>query len=86
VATPVLLRRALPNLGLSGIFLFGAYEAPLLLGRQSPRMISVLIAQKFRKFNLADVPQAYALTLLYAGVVGLAAWWIFNRINRMTRS
>jgi putative spermidine/putrescine transport system permease protein len=86
VAAPVLLRRALPNLGLSGIFLFGAYEAPLLLGRQSPRMISVLIAQKFRKFNLADVPQAYALTLLYAGVVGLAAWWIFRHINRMTRS
>ena len=82
VAVPVLLRRALPNLGLSGIFLFGAYEAPLLLGRQSPRMISVLIAQKFRKFNISDVPQAYVLTLLYAGAVGLAAWWIFRKMKQ----
>lgn len=84
VAAPVLLRRALPNLGLGAIFLFGAYEAPLLLGRQSPRMISVLIAQKFRKFNLSDVPQAYTLTLLYAGAVGLAAWWIFRKMKRLS--
>jgi len=86
VAAPVLLRRALPNLGLSGIFLFGAYEAPLLLGRQSPRMISVLIAQKFRKYNLADVPQAYALTVLYALAVGLAAWWVYRNLKRLGRS
>jgi putative spermidine/putrescine transport system permease protein len=84
VAAPVLLRRALPNLGLSAIFLFGAYEAPLLLGRQSPRMISVLIAQKFRKFNLADVPQAYALTLLYAIAVVIAAWWLFHKMKRIS--
>jgi ABC-type spermidine/putrescine transport system permease subunit I len=39
-------------------------------------MISVLIAQKFRKFDLADIPQAYALTVLYALVVGIIAWLI----------
>lgn len=86
VAIPVLLRRALPNIGLSGIFLFGAFEVPLLLGRQSPRMISVLIAQKFRKFNLADVPQAYTLTLLYAGVVAVAAWWVFRKMQQLAVS
>jgi putative spermidine/putrescine transport system permease protein len=76
VAIPVLLSRALPNTGLVFIFLFGAYEVPLLLGLQSPRMISVLIAHKFRKFDLADIPQAYALTVLYALVVGVTAWLV----------
>lgn len=76
VAIPVLLSRALPNIGLIFVFMFGAYEIPLLLGMQSPRMISVLIAQKFRKFDLADIPQAYALTVLYALVVGIIAWLI----------
>ena len=63
------------------VFLFGAYEVPLLLGMQSPRMISVLIAHKFRKFDLADIPQAYVLTVLYALVVGIIAWLI-SRIKR----
>lgn len=75
---PALVRRALPNFGLSAIFLFGAYEVPLLLGRQSPRMISVLIAQKFRRFDLNDIPQAYVLTILYALVVGAGAWMVFQ--------
>lgn len=83
VAIPVLLNRALPNIGLMFVFLFGAYEVPLLLGMQSPRMISVLIAQKFRKFDLADIPQAYALTVLYAFVVGIIAWMV-SRTNRET--
>ena len=76
VAIPVLLSRALPSIGLMFVFLFGAYEVPLLLGMQSPRMISVLIAHKFRKFDLADIPQAYVLTVLYALVVGIIAWLI----------
>jgi len=54
---------------LYGLFLVGAYEVPLLLGRQSPRMLSVLIAQKFRRFDLLELPQAYVLTCLYAIIV-----------------
>lgn len=81
VAIPVLLSRALPQIGLMFIFLFGSYEVPLLLGIQSPRMISVLIAQKFRKFDLADIPHAYALTVLYALVTGIIAWLV-SRTNR----
>jgi putative spermidine/putrescine transport system permease protein len=84
VAVPVLLRRAAPNLALSGIFLFGVYEVPLLLGRQSPRMISVMIAQKFKKFNLEDVPPAYALTVLYALIISLAAWWMYRQMRRVS--
>ncbi|NJN34557.1 MAG: hypothetical protein HC817_10190 [Saprospiraceae bacterium] len=39
------------------------------MGRQSPMMLSVLMGQKFRKFNLADVPQAYVMTVIYAILV-----------------
>lgn len=69
VAVPVLLRKLRPLMVLYGVFLFGAYEIPLLLGSQSQRMISMLIAQKFRRFDLLDLPQAYAITVLYAAVV-----------------
>ncbi len=69
VAVPVLLQKLRPLLVLYGVFLFGAYEVPLLLGSQSARMISILIAQKFRRFDLLELPQAYAITVLYAAVV-----------------
>ena len=73
VVAPVILRKALPNLVLSFIVTFGAFEVPLLLGRQSPQMISVFIAQKFRKFNLLDLPQAFAAAVVYAVVVFVLA-------------
>ncbi|MBK8555069.1 MAG: hypothetical protein IPL65_04535 [Lewinellaceae bacterium] len=57
------------------IILFGAYEVPLVLGRQHPRMISVLIAQKFGRFDLLALPQAYVLTVMYALLVSVALWW-----------
>lgn len=80
ILAPVLLRRAAPTLLLFGVFLLGAYEAPLLLGRQSPMMISVLINQKFRRFNLADIPVAYVATVVYALLV-LGLLLVFLRKN-----
>lgn len=70
VQYPVLLWRIAPTLMLSGIFLFGAFEVPLLLGRQYPAMISVYIDQKFSRFNLDDVPLAYCATVVYSLVTG----------------
>ncbi len=77
VIRAILLHRILPTLVLYTVFLFGAYEVPLLLGQQSPAMISVLISQKFSKFNLADVPVAYTGAVLYACVilVLIACFW-----------
>jgi putative spermidine/putrescine transport system permease protein len=69
VIVPILWEKARPNLILFLIFLMSSYEIPLLLGRQSPMMLSVLISQKFRKFNLADIPQAYVMTVIYAVLV-----------------
>ena len=69
VLAPILLRRAMPAVTLYFVFLIGAYEVPLLLGRQSPAMLSVFISQKFGKFNLLDLPVAYVTTVVYACVV-----------------
>jgi putative spermidine/putrescine transport system permease protein len=69
VIVPILLQKSRPNCVLFFIVLMSSYEIPLLLGRQSPMMLSVLIGQKFRKFNLADIPQAYAMTVIYALLV-----------------
>ncbi len=83
VVWPILVRRALPTLLLYSIFLLGSYEVPLLLGRQSPAMLSVFISQKFGRFNLADLPVAYVATVVYALVVFMAIT-IFLRLNKPT--
>lgn len=69
VYVPVLLRRAYPLLVLYGLFVFGSYEVPLLLGAQSPQMVSVLAIRKLQRFNLMDVPQAYAVSVFFVVVV-----------------
>ncbi|MEZ4921153.1 MAG: hypothetical protein R2792_18780 [Saprospiraceae bacterium] len=79
IGLPILWKNALPSLVLFGVFLFGAYEVPLLLGRQAPQMISVLIAQKFKRFDLEMVARAYVLTVLYAGFVLAGIWFLFKR-------
>jgi putative spermidine/putrescine transport system permease protein len=66
---PVLLRRAGTNAALLFVAVFGSYEIPLLLGRQSPQMVSVLTLRKFERFNLADKPEAFVLALLYTAIV-----------------
>lgn len=81
VVAPVLLKRMAPTLLMYGVFLLGAYEVPLLLGRQSPAMISVLIGQKFKKFNLDDLPVAYAETVIYA-LLTMATVMVFWKWNK----
>lgn len=71
VELPLLLRAAAGNLVLLGVLVFGSYEVPLLLGRQSPQMFSVLILRHFAMYDLAQKPLAYTLALLYTLVVGL---------------
>lgn len=81
VLAPILLRRAAPTLLLYGIFLLGAYEVPLLLGRQNPAMISMFIHQKFNRFNLSDLPVAYVATVLYALLVMGLVFFFFRKRN-----
>ena len=69
VTMPVLLNRAFATLVLYFIFVMSAYEIPLLLGSQSREMISVLTIRKLQRFNLNDIPQAYAISVLYGGML-----------------
>jgi putative spermidine/putrescine transport system permease protein len=53
---------------------FNAWELPLLLGQQSPRMLSVLIQQSSGQFVLEERPQAFVNAVVYLCLAGLAVW------------
>jgi putative spermidine/putrescine transport system permease protein len=65
ITLPILLQKAKTSLLLFLLFVIGSYEIPLLLGRQNPKMITVAIVDKAQRFNLNDIPQAYAMAILY---------------------
>lgn len=69
VAVPMLLSKSLPNMILYFIFIFGAYEIPILLGRSNPETVSVMAVRKLQKFNLLDIPQGYAIAIFYTAIV-----------------
>jgi putative spermidine/putrescine transport system permease protein len=64
VAAPILLRRAAPTLVLYGVAVLGAYDIPLLLGRNYPQMLSVFITTRLQRFDLADLPIGYLIGFL----------------------
>jgi putative spermidine/putrescine transport system permease protein len=69
VTLPILIRRVMPNSVLFFIYVMGAYEIPLLLGRQSPQMLSVLAMRKYAGFDITQKPEAFAIAFLYAILV-----------------
>lgn len=71
VAAPVLLRMNAATFGLLFVSIFGAYEIPQLLGRQSPQMLAVLVMGKFARFDITEKPQAYAVAVVYAVAVSM---------------
>ena len=81
IVIPLLLRHAWFNIALYWLILFGNFEIPLILGRQHPAQVSVLISQKFTKYDLGDLPEAYAISLLYVLVV-LVVFLLFLFKNR----
>jgi len=84
VVMPVLLRRASATLLLYFVFAMGSYEIPLLLGTQSPQMVSVLTVRKLQRFNLMDIPEAYAISVLYTVFVVAVVIWLLGRERRLT--
>jgi len=71
VALPMLLSRGRPMILLTFLFNLGSYEIPLLLGRQSPQMFSVLTQRRFGQFDLMQRPEAFVLAITYFLLVGL---------------
>lgn len=66
VAIPVILRAARPALSVYLVVLIGAFEIPLMIGAQSPSMISILIWTRLSQFDLETKPQAFAIAVLFA--------------------
>lgn len=77
VALPMLWRRVRPLAALAFLGNLGAFELPLMLGRQAPEMISVLIQRRFAHFDPTQRPRAFALAVVSWLVVALAlALWL----------
>ncbi|CCH54128.1 ABC transporter, permease protein [Fibrisoma limi BUZ 3] len=79
VAAPILLRRAAPTLVLYGVAVLGAYDIPLLLGRNYPQMLSLYITTKLQRFDLTELPMGYLVgflvTLVLMAVIYATTRW-----------
>jgi len=81
----VTLPTVLPGLAAASalvfVFVFGAYEAPVLLGVSDPRALSVLSVDLFADSDLTTRPAAMALGMLMTGAVlaMVAAAWAVSR-------
>ena len=77
----VVLPMVLPALAAGALlvfaFDFAAYEAPALLGAQSPRMLSVLALQSFTDADLHSRPEGMAIGVIMAIVVMVVATMIW---------
>jgi len=82
IAVPILWNRMKPTMVIYGVFLFGAYEIPLVLGQQYPGMLSVFLHQKFKRYDLFDIPVAYAGTFIYALVVLASTLYFFKTLQK----
>lgn len=77
VFLPILLKKTWVLIVLYVIFLLGAYEVPLLLGQESPQMLSVLIIRELKQFDLGKISEGYVVAVLYTVIVSLAAVLLF---------
>ncbi len=78
VVVPIILRRSILTIALVFITVLGSYEIPILLGRQSPEMVSVITYRKYALFDIADKPEAYIIALIYTALVGGILFFAFK--------
>ncbi len=74
VFIPLQLRQSELLIRLYAIFLIGTYEVALLMGRSSPRVMTLYITDKLGRFNLADIPQGHAMLVIYILLAGVLAF------------
>ncbi len=74
---PILLKKTWVLIVLYFIFLLGAYEVPLILGQESPQMLSVLIIQEIKQYDLDKISEGYVVAVLYTLIVSLTAILLF---------
>ncbi len=76
VGVPMLWRRSRLLAFLLLVWNFSAWEAPLLLGRQSPRLMSVLIQQSSGQYSLQDRPLSFVYATVYFAVLACLLLWL----------
>jgi len=79
VTLPILLRKAWSTILLYAIFIMGSYEIPLILGRQSPQMISVMTVRNLKHFDLTNIPQAYIMAVLYTALILIVVFFSMRK-------
>jgi len=77
VYLPILLKKTWILIVLYFIFLLGAYEIPLILGQESPQMLSVLIIREIKQFDLSQISEGYVVAVIYTIVVSISAILLF---------
>ena len=81
ITLPILVSKALMNIILLFVIVLGSYEIPLLLGRQSPEMASVLTMRKYQLFDISEKPEAFIMALLYTSLVLALLFFVFKRLD-----
>lgn len=79
VTLPILFSKTKRIMILYFIFLLGSYEIPLVLGQESPQMLSVLIIRELKQFDLKLIPEGYVVAVAYTVVIAIAALLVFRR-------
>lgn len=79
VEMPVLLRKTWVLIALYFIFLLGSYEVPLILGQESPQMLSVLIVREIRQYDLTKISEGYVVAVMYTVLVSVGVVMLFSR-------
>jgi putative spermidine/putrescine transport system permease protein len=79
VKLPVILSKTWTLIVLYFIFLLGAYEVPLILGQESPQMLSVLIIRELKQYDLTKISEGYVVAVIYTVIVSIAAILLFSR-------
>ncbi len=82
VSIPVILHKTWTLIGLYFIFLLGAYEVPLILGQESPQMLSVLIIREIKQYDLTKISEGYVVAVIYTVLVSIGAILLFSRKKR----
>ncbi len=77
VFLPIILKKTWLLISLYFIFLLGAYEVPLILGQESPQMLSVLIIRETRQFDLSKISEGYVVAVIYTIVVSITVIMLF---------
>ncbi|MDI1324371.1 MAG: ABC transporter permease subunit [Algoriphagus sp.] len=79
VTLPILFSKTKRIMILYFIFLLGSYEIPLVLGQESPQMLSVLIIRELKQFDLKLIPEGYVIAVAYTVVIAVSALLVFRR-------